>query len=253
MTVIHGMEGDSLDLILHSPGGSAEATEAIVTYIRSKFKDVRVIVPQAAMSAATMLACSADRITMGRHSSLGPIDPQVLIPSGEGRMLVPAYAILAQFRKAQEECKDPSKLASWYPMLSQYGPGLLVQCETQTALARNLVQTWLRTYMLKGNNQAAETIASTLCDHSRYGSHARHIGRDEARRIGLVIDDLEADQVLQDLVLSYFHATTLTFDGTIAVKIFENQNGRAFVKHYLPGVARARAPPEVERRDKGSQ
>lgn len=78
MEVIHGLKGDSLDLILHSPGGSAEATEAFVSYLRMKFKDLRVIIPYAAMSAATMLSCAANSIVMGKQSFIGPIDPQVV-------------------------------------------------------------------------------------------------------------------------------------------------------------------------------
>ena len=79
MEVICGLSSSKLDLIVHSPGGSAEVTEALVSYIRTKFADVRVIVPQAAMSAATMLACSANTIMMGKHSFLGPIDPQFIL------------------------------------------------------------------------------------------------------------------------------------------------------------------------------
>src|SRR5688500_1007141 len=45
MEVVHGLKGNKLDLIVHSPGGSAEATEAIVSYLRTKFSDIRVIVP----------------------------------------------------------------------------------------------------------------------------------------------------------------------------------------------------------------
>src|SRR5437870_9673496 len=85
---------DGLDLVLHSPGGSAEATEALVSYLRSKFSDIRVIVPQAAMSAATMLACAANLVVMGKHSSLGPIDPQMFLNTPLGQKAVPAQAIL---------------------------------------------------------------------------------------------------------------------------------------------------------------
>ena len=53
MEVIQGLQGTALDLILHSPGGSVEAAEAIVSYLRSRFLHIRVIVPQLAMSAAT--------------------------------------------------------------------------------------------------------------------------------------------------------------------------------------------------------
>ena len=66
MEVSHGLEGDELDLILHSPGGSPEAAEAIVSYLRSRFSDIRVVVPQLAMSAATMIACSS------RSGGIGP-------------------------------------------------------------------------------------------------------------------------------------------------------------------------------------
>jgi len=78
MEVFHGLKGEGLDLILHMPGGATEATEGLVSYMRSKFKDVRVIVPHAAMSAATMLACSSDKIIMAKHSFIGPIDPQLI-------------------------------------------------------------------------------------------------------------------------------------------------------------------------------
>jgi len=72
MEVIHGLKGPNLDLIVHSHGGSAEATEAIVSYLRTKFSDIRVIIPQSAMSSATMLACASNRIVMGKHSFIGP-------------------------------------------------------------------------------------------------------------------------------------------------------------------------------------
>ena len=85
MEVMHGVPEGSLDLILHSPGGSAEAAESLVSYLRSKFSDIRIFVPHAAMSAATMLACSANRIGMGKHSFLGPIDPQFTVNTDIGR------------------------------------------------------------------------------------------------------------------------------------------------------------------------
>jgi ClpP class serine protease len=75
MEVCRGMPAGPVDVILHSPGGSAEATASIVRYLRRQFTEMRVFVPLAAMSAATMWALAADRIVMGSHSQLGPIDP----------------------------------------------------------------------------------------------------------------------------------------------------------------------------------
>jgi len=48
--------------------------------------------------------------------------------------------------------------------------------------------------------------------------------------MGLIIENLEDDQEFQDLILSVFHATTHTFNGTNAVKIIENHMGKAFIK-----------------------
>ena len=234
MEVIHGLDGTTgLDLILHSPGGSPDAAEAIVHYIRSKFAHVRVFVPQAAMSAATMVACAADEIVMGKHSALGPIDPQFIVASPQGTMALPAQAILDQFELAKDDCKDPALLGAWAPILPLYGPSLLIQCSNALELAEELASEWLAAWMFAndpGRKRIAKAIARRLADHSRYKSHGRPIHRSAAREIGLKVADLEADQTLQDLVLSVFHASTHTFGSTAAVKLIENHAGRAFIK-----------------------
>lgn len=246
MEVIHGLATQSLDLIVHSPGGSAEVTEALVSYIRTKFTHVRVIVPQAAMSAATMLACSANTIMMGKHSFLGPIDPQFILATQIGVQSVPAQAILDQFDKAKEECQDPKLLGHWLPILSQYGPALIVQCENAIALSKTLLTEWLERYMFSGDPDAAEkakNIANYLSNHKEFKSHGRHISRDKAKELKLNIENLEDDQKLQDLVLSVFHATTHTFNATAAVKIIENHNGNAFIKQQQTVSLQLPAPP----------
>jgi len=258
MEVLRGLSGDGVDFILHSPGGSAESAEALVSYLRSKFQDIRVIVPQAAMSAATMLACAANRIVMGKHSFLGPIDPQLILATQVGTKAVPAQAILDQFRKAQEECKDPELLASWLPMLSQYGPALLVECENALDLSQELVSRWLKQYMFRGDREAEQksrASAAALADHKTCRSHSRHLSRDQVKSLGghgLVVDDLESDQKFQDAVLSVFHATVHTFGGTGAAKIVENHLGRAYVKIVRMIVVEER-PPEGTPEEKGAE
>ena len=233
MEVIHGLKGPNLDFIIHSPGGSAEATEAIVSYLRTKFSDIRIIIPQSAMSAATMLACASNKIVMGKHSFIGPIDPQLILHTQVGVQAVPAQAILDQFELAKSECEDPKKLGSWLPILSQYGPALLIQCANALKLSEQLVSEWLESYMFAGRENAKDVskgIAAKLADHKEFKSHGRHINRDKAKEMGLIVEDLEDDQEFQDLILSVFHATTHTFNGTNAVKIIENHTGKAFVK-----------------------
>ena len=233
MEALHGLETDRLDLILHSPGGSAEAAEAIVTYLRSKFDNIRVIVPHMAKSAATMIACAADEIVMGKHSFLGPIDPQFVLNTSLGPRMVPAQAIIEQFEKAKEDCKDPNMVRAWLPMLSQYGPELLVSCQNASDLGEELVREWLARYMFRTDRKRkskARAIAKWLSTHSHFKSHARSISRDDLQDKGLNITALEADQDAQGLILSVFHATSHTFNLTGAVKIIENHLGKAYLK-----------------------
>lgn len=190
------------------------------------------------MSAATMWALSADEIVMGAHSQLGPIDPQ--LPTATGYQ--PAQAILDQFDRAKAEVSaDPSLLAPWAPILQQYGPALLQLCEDAKQLAKRLVKQWLLDGMLApppGADRAdqdaaarkADDVADFFADYRQHQSHAVGIGRDEARGQGLNVTNLEADQALQDAVLSVHHSTMHTLNATGAVKIIENHLGRAFIK-----------------------
>ena len=115
MTVIHRLDrSKGLDLILHTPGGETAATESLVDYLRAMFgSDIRAIVPQLAMSAGTMIACACSKIIMGKHSSLGPIDPQY--------MGLSAHGVIEEFERAYGEIKsDPAKGAVWQPIIAKY-------------------------------------------------------------------------------------------------------------------------------------
>lgn len=99
MMAVHDLDRSvGLDLILHTPGGELPATESIIDYLHRMFgDDIRVIVPQIAMSAGTLIACASKEILMGAHSNLGPIDPQVLG--------VPAYGVVEEFETAANQIK----------------------------------------------------------------------------------------------------------------------------------------------------
>jgi hypothetical protein len=238
-----GLSNENLDLILHTGGGSAEATDAVVSYLRQKYKHIRIIIPQAAMSAGTMLACSADVIVMGKQSSIGPIDPQFILQTSVGIQSLPAHAILEQFRKAQEDCAtNPKNLNSWLPMLSQYGPALLVRCQDQIDFGKELIDNWLKAYMFKNEAETIpDNIANYLSNHANFKTHGKHISIDKAKEIGLKIEQLEDDQEFQDKVLSAFHATMHAFGSTNTAKVIANQNGNCFMKQFSIGIPMTQA------------
>jgi len=235
METVHGLpKGEPLDLILHSPGGTAEAAEAIVEYLRQRFSGLRVIVPVAAMSAATMMAMAADEIVMGAHSQLGPIDPQLTISTPEGPRFAPAEAIRQQFAEAQADlAKHPEHTAAWLPILRSYAPALLQLCEHAALLSKSMVEQWLSRYMFStmenGGAKAAE-VAAELSNYRKFMSHGRRIDRTQLRAFGLNIVDLEDDAKLQDLLLSVHHAISHTMNQTGTTKLIENNNGKAFIR-----------------------
>lgn len=236
--VLENLRGAALDVLIESPGGSAEAAESVVALLRSKYNDIRFIVPNVAKSAATMLALSGNSIVMDERSELGPTDPQMIFKREGTSFMAPAQAILDQFAKANVDITaDSSLLPSWIPILNQYGPALLKECEDAITLAKSLVSSWLEKYMFAGEADAqakAQRVAVSLSDHHMNLSHARMIGIDAVRQLGIVVVDMNTDPVLKSKVWDVYQAITLTFGSTGALKIFENHLGDALVNIAQP-------------------
>ncbi len=223
MAVIHNIERNKgLDVLIHTPGGGIEATRGIVEYLYKMFgQDVRVVVPHMAMSAGTMIACASRQIIMGKHSCLGPTDPQV-----RG---LPAMGVLAELDRAIAEIKaEPLKQIVWSQVFSKYPPAFIMDCERQVEGSREMVAAWLKSNMLKGEEKATEKargIVSGLMDYKGTTEHSHHFLIDKCRAIGLNVLALEDDQDLQEAVLSVHHSYVATFARTDAIKIIENAIG----------------------------
>jgi ATP-dependent protease ClpP protease subunit len=217
-----------LDLILHTPGGDIAATESLVDYLYSMFgENIRAIVPQISMSAGTMIALSAKEILMGKHSNLGPIDPQM------GGLA--CQAVLNEFEQAKKEIKqNPHSASLWQVIISKYHPTFLGACQQAIEWSEKMVSKWLETNMCKEDNNKVKEIMETFANHKRQKSHARHISKKECEDVGLKIISLEDYQELQDAVLTTHHAFMHTFSNTTSVKIIENHNGTAYIETSVP-------------------
>lgn len=227
MAVIHKMDrAKGLDLVLHTPGGDMAATESLIDYLRQMFgTNVRAIIPQLAMSGGTMMALSCREIIMGKHSNLGPIDPQL---GG-----VAAHTAKEEFEKAIAEVQlAPHTAPIWQIIISKYGPTQISESVKAIAWADQMTTEWLKTGMFKGDKDAdakAAKVVQELGSHALTLSHSRHISFAAAKALDLKVTALEDDQVLQDDVLSVHHAMVITLGATPAVKIIENDRGVAFI------------------------
>jgi len=229
MMAVHGLEnrGKGLDLLLHTPGGAIGATHSLVDYLHQMFAhDIRVIVPQIAMSAGTMIACCASKIIMAKHANLGPIDPHI-----RG---LPAQGVIEEFRTACEQVsEDPARAPIWQAIIAQYEPAFLSRCENAIEWSNGFVQEQLERVMFSGESDAKEKargIVEQLADYGKNRTHERHIHYEECRDMGLRVERLEDEQELQDLVLTVHHCYMHSLMNTASLKMIENHLGAAFVK-----------------------
>lgn len=234
--LIEGIDTKEVDIFLHSPGGSAEATERIVNLLRTNFSHIRFLIPNTAYSAATMLALCGDEILMDERSTLGPIDPQIVIETRQGVTSVPVQDILDGFTRIRQILKDdPDSLGVYLPMLEKYDLHIFETCENAKELARSLAQEWLEKYMFKDQSdkrEKAESIAKQLAEHEEYLSHRRTIGIRKCKGLNLVIKDLKDMPELRDHLWKLYCLIELLFDRTMMVKVFENSRGVSWSRNY---------------------
>jgi hypothetical protein len=242
MDVCRGVSGRSIDVILNSGGGYPDGADQVVCYLRQKFDDVRVIVPRMAMSAATMIACCADRLVLGAHSFLGPVDMQFASP---GRGATAAAELLQQFAMMRSDF-GPKVKDFWDGPGTIFLPDLHARCVNGLALGRAVAERALKDGMFRTERDAgkAERVASLLADHEEHRAHGRPLSRAYLRQIGMVVDDLETDNDLQELALTIHHACRLIMESnpSIAKIVISSSLGLKF-ELVEPTPSAPEAPP----------
>lgn len=187
---------EDLDLcvVLHTGGGDADAAYHVAIRLQDLAGEKRLVaaVPRLAKSAGTIIACAGDAIYATPITELGPVDPQVYLPS-TGRY-VSARTIRDSLRQAIETLReagaaDPiiaEKALSSIP-IAEMG-----DFESLLNHVKNLLKEVLSRRM-KRDKEEAEAIAETLTRGYEY--HGKVIHVDEARRIGLNIEVLSGEKL----------------------------------------------------------
>lgn len=206
--------GTDLHLMLHSPGGDGETAVRITRAAQARCKELTVIVPDRAKSAATLLAVGAHHILMSPASDLGPIDPQFF---HEGS-LVAAKDIIAAFDEATQKVQDAPDTALLYSSLLSNINALMIQ-QSRVALEGT---DELLFEALCSNPDRSEQQVNELVQNlkepliTRPRSHSALFGMRDAKNAGLpVIEaDLQGDQwkMLWHLWAKYY--TLGAVDGT---------------------------------------
>ena len=232
-----------IDLVIHSPGGSADAAERII-YLARRYSgdDFRVVVPSFAKSAATIIALGADQIVMSDGSELGPIDPQLVITTPQGQAVRRAAASFVEHRdellvRVREALQSNQPPHAYMQMIQQVDGPFVKDCERAINLSKEMAKKWLKQYMMAGSNDA--TIQGTVdafSDPKRTLSHGRMIDYEQAKAAGIKVEHIPKDNDLWEMFLELlFRSTQFLAMEVSRIKLYETAN----VSLKLDAVVRA--------------
>lgn len=224
--VNHINGSDSIDVLIHSPGGRPDATERIVYILRSRFKEVNFLIPHSAYSAATMLALSGNNIILHPSATLGPIDPQI---NG-----IPARSIKRGFEKVKRIIMEegPEALPAYIPLIEKYSLDLLELCDDSEKLSKELVGTWLKQYMFKDktNPNTIKRAVNYFSNYDKHLLHSRPLVYDKIKSLKLNIQI--AEEPLRDLLWESYILINGFFNITPFVKLYESCHGVSWGRQF---------------------
>lgn len=193
---------NKIDVLIYSTGGHTLAAWGLANLLREYAARIGVLIPHRALSAATLLALSADEIVMSRLGHLSPIDPSITSPlgptiqaqPGQNKVIPISVEDVAGFfalANSSAEIKGKEPLLSIFERLaSQVHPlalGAVYRSREQIqALADRLLSLHMKGDSNKGERQRIVTMLTR-----ELGSHDYLIGRTEAKQhMGLNVIDV---------------------------------------------------------------
>jgi ClpP class serine protease len=178
--------GEPIDLMLHTCGGDVDACEKLVGLIHANVVDspFRVVIPDLAKSAGTLMALGASTILMSDTSELGMIDPQFPMKDNQGSEIWHSVIAYLEARDEHAEAltanpKDPVALL----MLDHFDAKVVQKFRG----IRDRVRTFAED-LLKRRGLPASTISQELMSPSRWKTHGQPINHADAAQLGLPVE-----------------------------------------------------------------
>lgn len=187
--------GEDLDFLLHTGGGDIDAAEKLISMVRNKVGGgvLRIVVPDFAKSAGTLMVLGADYVVMSDTSELGPIDPQVVLADGHGNRIPHSIQCYLDAYDEHTETlkKEPGDVAAQI-MLGKLDPATVKLFQAVKDRARKFAEEQLTRGMFRNGGNWSQAAAELL-DTKRWQSHAQMISWEDAQdpRIGLRVEYLD--------------------------------------------------------------
>jgi Serine dehydrogenase proteinase len=190
-----------IDLLISSYGGDPMVAWRIMSLIRQRVKNVSVLIPQSAYSAATLLALGGNEIIMHPNGHLGPVDMQINAFHDGRRKNFSTEAITAFLDFVRDNLKitDQEHIRMLFEVVCKEIGTLNIGFTTRSArLAIDLGERLLALHMKDdGSGTKLRSLVENMS--KEFQSHNYPINREEAISIGLPVKKLR-DKKLEELM-----------------------------------------------------
>jgi hypothetical protein len=189
MEILHNIQPEeNVDLLLHTGGGDVDAAEKLLVLVQAIVAggQLRVIIPDFAKSAGTLMTLGADEFIMSDSSELGTIDPQIWTDDGRGN--VTCHSVLSYldaFKTHSDALREKPDDPVARLMLSKLDPTTLRHYEAIRDRARSFAEGQLKR---KGRNFSK--ITSAFMDIRQWPSHGQMIKWQDLVELGLPVEYL---------------------------------------------------------------
>jgi Serine dehydrogenase proteinase len=191
----------TLEILIHSPGGHANVAYRLAKYFRSHCKRLNILVPMQAKSAATLLCLNADTVFMGEFAELGPLDAQIKDELEKGSDF---FSPLDEFKSME--------------FMKEYATGILDYFSATLAERGMSVKQALHE-AIAGTVGIMNPLYSHI-DPSRVGSYRRALseGEEYAKRLLGSVQHPSAEELAEHLVWDYpAHDFVIDFEEAKAI------------------------------------
>lgn len=186
-------KAENLDLLIHTFGGSGDTAEKIVEMCRNHCSgEFRVIIPNMAKSAGTLIALGADKIVMGHCSEVGPTDPQIRISVGNAPQMVSAWTFIHArdelARKIDEAKAKGENPDAFLQQLATIDSVFVKHCEQLMKFAKSVGRKWIAGRLMDKSlskleaEAKADKVIDFLSNVEAHIIHGRLILAGELRR-----------------------------------------------------------------------
>ncbi|HEV7643313.1 MAG TPA: hypothetical protein VGO50_05155 [Pyrinomonadaceae bacterium] len=221
---------DKLEVLLHSAGGHASCAYQIAKLFRRRCKQLNIIVPLVAKSAATLMCLAGDTIYMGERAELGPLDVQITDRVEKGTQ---QFSPLDEFKSLDYLKEYSISLLDYYALALIQRSGMSLKEAFREAIpAVTSLMTPLynkidpskiggfRRNLAEGEEYAKRLLALTGSAHAqavtdlvwKYPAHDFVIDRAEATSLGLPVihlDESEDDDFFEIIMSIYEYGESI--------------------------------------------